>query len=43
MVSERLGLLRPRIGLQQLCGYGTRKGRLKKIRDFELARLHVGL
>ena len=41
MVSERLGLFRPRIGFQRLCGFGTKKGQLKKPTDFELARLHL--
>ena len=41
MVSERLGLTRPRIGLQRLCSFGTKKGQLKKPRDFELARLYL--
>ena len=41
MVSERLGLTRPRIGLQRLCSFGTKKGQLKKSRDFELARLYL--
>ena len=38
MISERLGLFRPRIGFQRLCGFGTKKGELKKPRDLELAR-----
>ena len=41
MVSERFGLLRSRIGLLRLSGFGTKKGQLKKPRDFELARLHL--
>ena len=41
MVSERLGLSRPRIGLQRSSSVGTKKGQLKKPRDFELARLHL--
>ena len=41
MVSERFGLFRSRIGLKRLCGFGTKKGQLKKPRDFELARLHL--
>ena len=41
MVPERSGLFRSRIGLQWLCGFGTKKGQLKKPRDFELARLHL--
>ena len=41
MVSERLGLSRPRIGLQRLYSFGTKKGQLKKPRDFELARLYL--
>ena len=43
MVSESFGLLRSRIGLQRLCGFGTKKGQLKKPRDFKLAQLHLGL
>ena len=37
MAPERYGLLRPRIGLQWLCGFGTKK-RLKKPSDFKLAQ-----
>ena len=43
MVSKRFSLLKSRIGLQRLFDFGTKKGRLKKPRDFlfELARLHL--